>query len=71
MMGKSYRELVQEARVEVLAAKQNLHEAIRAWEAALTQLHPATLLLQAAERRIEKANALLRSAADGENHNSP
>lgn len=67
-MMQTYKDLVEEARLEVTAAQQNLREAITTWEAVIANLHPAALLLQAAERRLERANALLRSAASGVNH---
>jgi hypothetical protein len=44
-----------------------LKEAIAAWEALVTSLNPAALLLAAAERRLERAKALLRSALGGGN----
>ena len=61
-------ELIKEARTEVNAAQQNLRQAIVAWETLIAKLHPAALLLTAAEHRLERANALLRSAIEGNNH---
>jgi hypothetical protein len=61
-------ELISEARTEVNAAQQNLRQAIVAWETLIAKLHPAALLLTAAEHRLERANALLRAAMEGHNH---
>ena len=41
--------MLKEARTEVNAAQQNLREAIAAWETLIANLHPAALLLTAAE----------------------
>jgi signal transduction histidine kinase len=60
-------EMLKEARTEVNAAQQNLREAIAAWETLIANLHPAALLLTAAENRLERANALLRAAIEGHN----
>jgi hypothetical protein len=57
--------LVAEAEHEVVAARQNLAEAIKAWERAIHGLHPATLLLASAQRRLDRAHALLRAARGG------
>ena len=57
-------EMLKEARTEV---NQNLREAIAAWEVLIAKLHPAALLLTAAENRL-RANALLRAAIEGYNH---
>ena len=62
------KDLMAEARLEVAAAQHNLKGAISTWTALLTRLHPDSLLLEAAERRLEKANALLRSALEITNH---
>ncbi len=60
--------LVVEARTEVNAARQNLKEAITAWEKVIASLHPAALLLEAAQHRLDRANALLRSVLGDSNH---
>ncbi len=57
-------DMVVEARLEVNAAQQNLRESITTWEKIVASLNPAVLLLTAAERRLEHANALLRSAIE-------
>jgi hypothetical protein len=57
--------LVAEAEHEVAAARQNLAEAIKAWERAIHGIHPATLLLASAQRRLDKAHGLLRAARGG------
>jgi hypothetical protein len=57
--------LVAEAEHEVAAARQNLAEAIKAWERAIHGIHPATLLLTSAQRRLDRAHALLRAARGG------
>jgi hypothetical protein len=36
-----------------------------AWERAIHGLHPATLLLASAQRRLDRAHALLRAARGG------
>jgi hypothetical protein len=41
---------------------------LQLWETLIAKLHPAALLLTAAEHRLERANALLRSAIEGNNH---
>ena len=61
-------EMLKEARTAVTAAQQNLREAIAAWRPLIAKLHPAALLLTAAENRLERANALLRAAIEGHNH---
>ncbi len=60
--------LVVEARTEVNAARQNLKEAITVWERTVASLHPAALLLEAAQHRLDRANALLRSVLGDNNH---
>ncbi len=56
------RAVVKEAQHEVTAAQLNLREAIVVWKTVIDQLHPAALLLAAAEQRLNRAHALLRSA---------
>ena len=64
MISKPCLDMVIEARLEVNAAQQNLRESITTWEKIVAALNPAVLLLAAAERRLEHANALLRSAIE-------
>ena len=61
-MEKSERDMVVEARVEVNAARKNLDHAIAAWDKWFASAPPANLELGAARARMERANALLRSA---------
>ncbi len=64
MISKPCLDMVVEARLEVRAAQQNMKEAISTWEKIVASLNPAVMLLAAAERRLEHANALLRSAIE-------
>ncbi len=64
----TYKDLVAEARLEVIASQQNLKDAIAKWATAMARMHPAFLELEASERRLERANALLRSALEAINH---
>ncbi len=66
LAGGQLKDLVNEARSEVTGARVNLQQAIRAWELVVASLNPAVLVLTAAERRLEKAEALLRSALERE-----
>ena len=64
MISRPCLDMVVEARREVRAAQHNMKEAISSWEKIVVSLNPAVMLLTAAERRLEHANALLRSAIE-------
>lgn len=57
----STHEYLSETHHELEAARQNLQEAREKWEASITVMKTAALTLAAAQTRLDRATALLRS----------
>lgn len=56
--------MVEEARVELEEAQNQLDAALRAWDANISELWRTSLALTQAQKRVTHAHELLREALD-------
>lgn len=56
--------MMEEARAELENAQSQLEEALRAWDASVSELWRTSLTLTHAQKRVTRAHELLREAVD-------
>jgi len=56
------KSLIDEAKAELEVAQSTLDEALRAWDASVSELWRTSLALTQAQKRVTRAHNLLRSA---------